>query len=264
MKKIRNTKKMLSAICVGLIGLGMTGTASASLLGRLPATPGGTNYQAYYDNVANLTWLADANYAKTSGYAAANANWLSGSTATTTTNTISAEGWMGWAAANTWATNLTVNGVGGWRLPTTLVPDTTCSFAVTDSVGFNCTGSEMGDLYYNVLGGIAGSDIITTHNANYNLFSNISNDPDDVGVFWSATELAPDTSQAWIFAMILGKGNGLGGFQVPNIKKPGLSSSAWAIHSGDVNTVPLPAAGWLFGSGLFGLIGVAKRKHANI
>lgn len=28
-------------------------------------------------------------------------------------------------------------------------------------------------------------------------------------------------------------------------------------------TVPLPAAAWLFGSGLLGLVGVARRKHAN-
>jgi hypothetical protein len=30
----------------------------------------------------------------------------------------------------------------------------------------------------------------------------------------------------------------------------------------DVNSVPIPAAVWLFGSGLLGLIGVARRKKA--
>ena len=34
---------------------------------------------------------------------------------------------------------------------------------------------------------------------------------------------------------------------------------AWAVQSGDVAEVPLPAAAWLFGSALLGL-GFAKRK----
>jgi hypothetical protein len=40
------------------------------------------------------------------------------------------------------------------------------------------------------------------------------------------------------------------------------SNYAWAVHSGDVSAsvVPVPAAVWLFGSGLLGLIGMARRK----
>jgi len=37
---------------------------------------------------------------------------------------------------------------------------------------------------------------------------------------------------------------------------------AWAVQSGDVSTVSVPAAVWLFGSGLLGLVSVAKRKMA--
>jgi hypothetical protein len=37
---------------------------------------------------------------------------------------------------------------------------------------------------------------------------------------------------------------------------------AWAVHSGDVSAVPIPTAIWLFGSGLLGLIGVARTKKA--
>jgi hypothetical protein len=37
---------------------------------------------------------------------------------------------------------------------------------------------------------------------------------------------------------------------------------AWAVRSGDVPAVvPVPAAVWLFGSGLLGLLGVVKRKR---
>jgi hypothetical protein len=37
---------------------------------------------------------------------------------------------------------------------------------------------------------------------------------------------------------------------------------AWAVRSGDVvSAVPVPATVWLFGSGLIGLLGIARRKH---
>ena len=50
---------------IAAVVLGLTAaTADAALLGRLPVTPSGTDYQAYYDDVLNITWLADANLAK--------------------------------------------------------------------------------------------------------------------------------------------------------------------------------------------------------
>ena len=111
------------AISVGLISLGMVGAADAALVGRLAATPGGANYQAYYDTVADLTWLADANYAQTSGY--------------------DVDGLMSWQAANAWAAQLTVGGVSNWRLPDTIDvgnDGVTCSnpFQGVD-YGFNIT-----------------------------------------------------------------------------------------------------------------------------
>jgi len=36
---------------------------------------------------------------------------------------------------------------------------------------------------------------------------------------------------------------------------------AWAVYSGDVSAVPVPAAVWLFGSGLMGLVGLDRRKR---
>ena len=41
--------------------LGYRFDASETLNARLPATSGGTDYQAYYDDVLDITWLADAN-----------------------------------------------------------------------------------------------------------------------------------------------------------------------------------------------------------
>ena len=43
------------------------------------------------------------------------------------------------------------------------------------------------------------------------------------------------------------------------VAKNGWNIEAVAI---DVQTVPVPAAVWLFGSGLLGLIGMARRKQA--
>ena len=221
-------QQLLSAISVGLISMGLASSVDAALVSRL----GG---QAYYDTVADLTWLADANYAMTSGYVAANA----------------VTGTMGWQAANVWAAQLTVGGVSGWRLPKTLQPDTSCSFQSGGiSSAYNCTGSELGNLFYNVLGGAANASITTTHNTNYNLFSNVQSQ-----YYWSATEYAPSTDRAWTFGMFAG-------FQGNNIKSS--SYYGWALQSGDVSAVPVPTTAWLFGSGLLGLIGVARRKSANI
>lgn len=63
---------------------------------------------AYYETDANLTWLADANLAQSSGY--------------------DADGFMSWADANTWAANSNINGALNWRLPNTLEPDPSCLF----------------------------------------------------------------------------------------------------------------------------------------
>ena len=97
-------------------------------------------------------------------------------------------------------------------------------------------------------GGSADVSITVLHNANYDLFSNIQDD-----AYWSATEYALAESNAWIF--------GMNGMQHPFNDKDVLRF-AWAVHSGDVSAIPVPAAVWLFGSGLIGLVGLARRKKA--
>ena len=207
-------KSIIGAACACLAVV--TFSADAALVSRL----GGL---AVYDTEADLTWLADANYAMTSGY--------------------DADGAMNWVDANAWAAGLNVGGVDGWRLAPSLNAD-----GSGPCIGYNCTGSEMGNLFYNVLGGIAGSSIITTHNTNYDLFSNVQ-----AYGYWSATEYAPNTLNAWRFYMNYGR---------QGTSRVVLDFYAWAVQSGDVSAVPVPAAVWLFGSGLLGLIGVARCKKA--
>jgi len=193
-------------------------SANAALIERL----GGL---AYYDDVANLTWLADANYAQTSGY--------------------DADGLMSWSEANNWASSLNVGGVDGWRLSTALNPDANCSDAFSEyTYGYSCTGSEMGNLHYNVLGNAEGSF------SNSGPFSNINLTIGD-DIYWSATELDADFAYGFVFTE---------GWL--DVDEKAYELRAWAVHSGDVSAVPVPAAVWLFGSGLVGLAGIARRKKS--
>jgi len=219
--------------------------ANAALVGRLAATEGGTDYQAYYDTEADLTWLADANAAVGSVY----------------DTSIVGSGLMTWANANAWAVSLDVGGVTDWRLPTTVDAGNdgvtyTNYYQGVDS-GYNITShSELSNMFYNVLGNTAVYDTsgaqtgcFTEQNfclTNTGPFSNVQ-----TNIYWSATEYSPVTNNAWYF--IMHQGNQY------HANKAN-SFYAWAVHSGDVSAVPVPAAVWLFGSGLIGLIGFARKK----
>jgi len=212
--------------------------ANANTLPVLESRLGGL---AYYDPVADLTWMTDASPRKYITSGGQN---------------------MTWAEANTLVANLDVAGVTGWRLPDTLVPDSSCipnnppSSHGPGNELFGCTGSEMGNMFYNVLGGVAGTSISVTHNANYDLFTDIQDYR-----YWSATEYmyvdgqAYDGDKAYYFRFGSGGTSGQQDYGV--LTSP---YNVWAVHSGDVSLVPVPAAVWLFGSGLIGLVVVARRK----
>ena len=221
LKSIQKLTLGATGVCLTLFSV----SANAALVSRL----GGL---AYYDTDADLTWLADAN-------AGAGSVFDNGISTT--------DGRMTWQNANDWAANLNVAGVTGWRLPDTLQPDASCSGQLNQGASFplqgfsaGCTGSEMGHLY-NVDGITAAAP---------GPFSNVQSNR-----YWSGTEFAPSTDNAWYFNFF----NGLQGVSDKND-----NLFAWAVQSGDVSAVPVPAAVWLFGSGLLGLIGVARRKSANI
>lgn len=85
------------------------------------------------------------------------------------------------------------------------------------------------------------------HNAYYDLFSNIQ-----LTVYWTGTEYAPPSTNAWTFYFS-------DGFQYAGDKGYGLY--AMVVYAGDIAAVPVPAAAWLFGSGLLRLVGVLRRHH---
>lgn len=204
--------RLLGVMCATGISL-LSAMANAVVLpleGRLETAPGSGMFLAYYDPNQDITWAANAN--------------ING--ADTWNNQVS------------WAAGLNLGGVSGWRLPTTLNPDATCEQPAI-SAGNNCTGSEMGYLYY--------EEGITF--ATPGPFSNVQSSS-----YWSGTERVSAPGNAWIFRFD-------GGFQTI-ASMSGNSLFAWAVRDGDVSAVPLPAAVWLFGSGLLGLIGVARKKAA--
>ncbi len=193
--------------------------------------------QLVYDTTLNITWLADANLAATNTFGVS--------------DVLLPNGYMTWATTQSWIGAMnTANylGYNDWRLPSTVQPDSTCATQDSSgSYGLSCTGSEMGQLFYNELGGVAGNDIITSHNTNLALFQNVHSDN-----YWSGTEYLLN-SQAWDFSFSTGS-------QLANTEDSNLY--VWAVRSGNVSAVPLPAAMWLFGSGLVGLISVARRRKA--
>lgn len=140
-----------------------------------------------------------------------------------------------WANQQTWAASLTIGGVSGWRLPNADV-NGDGTIECRNSTAINCTDNEMGFLYW--------EQGITA--VNPGPFSNVQ-----AQNYWFDTAINPNNS--WIINYNSG-GTGLANnsFTTP---------FAWAVNSGDVSAVPVPAAVWLFSSGLVGLLGLARRQR---
>jgi hypothetical protein len=137
---------------------------------------------------------------------------------------------MIWSGAKDWAAHLNINGVTGWRLPNAVQPDPTCDTQIAGiSRGFKCTGSEMGNLFYNVLGNASFTDLCRSSSncpkskgtlKNTGPFSNIQND-----YYWSATEDPTDTDSALYFDFRYGDQR-----EVNKL----FPMYVWAVHSGNV------------------------------
>jgi hypothetical protein len=181
------------------------------LIGVLPLTPGGTDYQAYYDPETNLTWLADAN----------------------------ANGLMNYVTAKQWAASLNINGITGWRLPKTAQPDPSCTTQIGGlSRGYNCIGSELGRMYYKVLGNPGLCDQDGNCPVTKESIKNKNGVLQNVGPFkhlqpeyyWSETEF-DDPDSAWYLDFRYGDQRDV------NKIYP---MYAWAVHDGNVGKAKLP------------------------
>ncbi len=220
-------------VTVLLAGFATSGAAQAALHDR----GGGL----IYDDVLNLTWLRDANYAKTqydnSGGAMGDA-----------------DGKMTWADANTWAANLSYGGYDDWRLPKLNPSDTTCNDSFNGVYsGYNCTGGELSHLFAVDLGNKAGESVLNPNGdtniqkANLALFSNVQS-----FFYWSDTELEKYPTCALYFYSE-------GGSQGMGCDKFSLLH-ALAVSPGDVAAVP-EADTWAMLLAGLGLVGVAARRR---
>jgi hypothetical protein len=205
-----------------------------------------------YDDVLNITWLQDANYAKTSGY--------------------DTDGKMDWHTAAAWADSLVYGGYSDWRLASnTPVNGSNFNYALkydgSSDRGYNITSpySELAYMYHVNLdlksafstGAISQEDFGIFGNGTTNGTNMISFGQNDVDLvknlqayyYWSGTEM-PNSVNAWAF-------NNANGDQIYFGKNN--QRYAWAVRSGDVSSVPIPGAIWLFGAGLLGLLGLKRR-----
>ena len=145
---------------------------------------------------------------------------------------------VSWEAASSYATNLNVFGVTGWRLPRTI--DAASSQAFRPPVD----SSELANMYYGTLGN---RDLGLV---NTGPFSNLQS-----YVYWSETTPQTDPSMAWIFLTSIGS-------QGTSSKSAGLY--AWAVHDGDVASVPEPQSASLALLGLLGLAMLHRYRNRQL
>ena len=163
------------------------------------------------------------------------------------------------SGANSWANQLswiddlnTANHLGfnDWRLAsssvTAGVPDAGFQTSIVScTTNIVCPTNELGHMFYYNLGGNLGNVLTGTQAVDDVTLTGIQT------LYWSGTEF--NSLNAWTFFFSFGDQYNSGKLA---------ENYGWAVRAGDVGAVPVPAAVWLFGSGLLGLVGVARRKKA--
>jgi hypothetical protein len=233
---------LLGAVSVCAVTLTISISSNAALISKL----GG---QVVYDTDLDITWVADANLATSNTFGLPieedlGTHPLDSSGAV---GVIIANGTMYWPGALFWIDAMNAAnylGVNDWRLPTTnLIPISSCS-----GVGLNCSGEELGHLFYEEFGATSGASVLTSSDpTELAKFTNIED-----FYYWYGTEDDADSAYAFNF---------FNGVRVSN-GKLGVDFNPFVLPVRDGDIVPIPVSGWLFASGLLGLIGISRRKKS--
>jgi hypothetical protein len=196
-----------------------------------------STFEAYYETDRDITWLANANHAYTSGYTSAANGGLDTDTSSLSRDVKIINGMMGLDAAQTWVTNLNINGITGWYLPK--VVDTSAPSCPVIGYGdpLFCGGkpdtstSELAHMYFVTLGNTPQFNIPFEPDSgltNTGPFSNLMPLP-----YWFNLEV-DNTNGDYAWSFFANSGGHL-------MRRKDEPSLAWAIHAGDVGAaVPEP------------------------
>jgi len=220
-------------------------TANAQLFERGMDVNG--NHTMVYDDEYDLTWLADANYANTSGHN------------TTSTQPHQAGGTMTWQESIDWVGGLVIGDdiygqVSGWRLPSAYNADVNNPGPTYSSGPTNVNGSELAHM----------TELVNT-NFTTELFKNIQ-----PIMYWSNTSTSAESAWMTTFANSYFDGvsfvAGYGNHDVYDMGKNMGGTYAWAVMTGDVAEIyatPLPMASWFFAPALAWLFSVARPQRIS-
>ena len=244
-------QKLWVGMAVGLMLLGMSGVAGATLVTIGTAGYGGNSYKLIWEannNGHSLVWLDYTNAGDIWGNQQAWANGLNG-VLSYNLNPGYSVNWGG----NSWRLPATVDGpIGNW------------GYNGTTTSGYNITSSEMGHLFYTELGNKGFYDTAgNSPQAGWGLtsvgdFSHLT-----ASWYWSGTEYADYPSYyAWDFGMDDG-GQFIDGKY--DIGMDGLAvRSGQVTYSGGATPTPEPATILLLGTGLAGLIGGRMKRRRGL
>ncbi len=200
---------------------GMTGLAQAALTTIGTAQFGGTGeeYKLIWDDDNNGNSVVWLDYTNSNEFWSDQMSWAASLDGELTYNINSA---------------YTVDwGANSWRLPNVRIPE----------LNYGAVNSEIGHLYHTEFGTLPSHALDNTGE-----FDNF----DRNSIYLYSTLYEENPERVWFFSMSNGSQNVV-------YQKYTDRYNAIAIRTGKVSAVPVPAAAWLLGSGLVGLVG-ARRK----